>query len=107
DVYKRQLNLSSNNISDINPLSALSNLHELLLASNNISDISPLSGLSNLLGLNLSSNDISDITALVTNCNAGGLGLGDYVYLYNNPLSSQAINTDIPYLQSKGVYIAY
>ncbi|MCX8093268.1 MAG: protein phosphatase 1 regulatory subunit 42 [Candidatus Goldbacteria bacterium] len=103
----QSLDLSYNNISDINALSGLSNLQSLYLSSNNISDINALSGLTNLQWLNLSSNYISDITALVTNCDKGGLGSGDFLYLNNNPLSSQAINTDIPFLQSKGVNIYY
>ena len=101
------LYLYSNNISDISALSGLTSLTYLDLYSNNISDISVLSGLTSLTNLILISNNISDITALRTNCDAGGLGNGDYIYLQINPLSDQAKNVDIPYLQSKGVIVIY
>ena len=55
--------LSSNSISDVSPLSGLISLEFLVLFSNNISDVSPLSGLS-LRSLSLSSNSISDVSAL-------------------------------------------
>ena len=58
------LNLGSNNISDISALSGLTNLTFLNLSSNNISDISALTGLTNLTRLNLGSNNISDISVL-------------------------------------------
>jgi len=35
------------------------------------------------------------------------LGTGDSVYLRNNPLSDQAKNIDIPYLQNKGVTVFF
>ena len=60
----RWLNLSSNSISDISPLSNLTNLTELYLSSNPISDISPLSNLTNLHTLFLQGNSISDISPL-------------------------------------------
>ena len=60
------LYLHSNNISDISALSALTNLNTLRLQDNNISDISALSTLTNLTSLDLSRNNISDISALST-----------------------------------------
>ncbi|MYA98488.1 hypothetical protein F4X90_02240, partial [Candidatus Poribacteria bacterium] len=59
----RSLNLSGS-ISDISPLSGLTQLHSLYLGGNNISDISPLSELKNLRRLNLGGNNISDISPL-------------------------------------------
>ena len=59
----RSLNLSGS-ISDIAPLSGLTQLHSLYLGGNNISDISPLSELKNLRRLNLGGNNISDISPL-------------------------------------------
>ena len=56
--------LSSNSISDITPLSGLTNLEFLSLSFNSIVDVSALSGLTSLESLFLSSNSISDITPL-------------------------------------------
>ena len=51
-------------LSDITPLSSLTNLTNLNLYNNDLSDIAPLSGLTNLTWLRLSSNELSDITPL-------------------------------------------
>ena len=99
-----ELRLSDNNISDISPLSGLTNLTHLGLGANSISDVSPLSGLTNLTELGLENNNISDISPLVANT---GLGSGDEVYLYDNPLSSTSLNTHIPALESRGVTVHY
>ena len=79
------LNLDINNISDLSPLSELTQLTVLRIHSNNISDISPL------LALNLTGTEW-DSTGL---------------YLRNNPLSYVSINTHIPAMQAKGVEIAF
>ncbi len=81
-----------NQISDISPLSNLTNLQWLNLESNQITDIGPLSGLTNLRDLYLRHNQISDISPLVNN---PGIGEGDEVDLRGNPL-------DIPQLWEKG-----
>ena len=49
---------------DISPLATLINLKELFLVGNGISDISPLAGLKKLRRLNLSDNHISDFSPL-------------------------------------------
>ena len=56
--------LWGNQISDISPLSGLTNLRVLTVAGNQINDLTPLSGLTNLLDLGIASNPISDITPL-------------------------------------------
>lgn len=56
--------LSSNQISDISPLSGLIELRRLLLPMNQITDITPLNKLTNLKILNLIRNQISDISTL-------------------------------------------
>jgi internalin A len=60
------LDLSFNHqISDISPLAGLTNLQQLCLNGNfQISDISPLSGLTNLLVLEMEGHQISDISPL-------------------------------------------
>ena len=85
--------LRSNEIEDVSPLSALTSLKELNLRSNEIVDVSPLGGLTSLKWLSLEKNQIQDISPLVANT---GLGEGDAVLLYFNPLSDQAINEQIP-----------
>ena len=71
------LNLTSNSISDISALSNLTNLTGLVLGDNSISDISTLSNLTNLTWLDLWDNSISDISTLSNLTNLTGLGLGD------------------------------
>ncbi len=73
--------VQSNSISDISPLSGLTNLTWLDLYGNSISDISPLSGLTNLTWLELSSNSISDLTPL------SGLTSLTQLYLRFNSIS--------------------
>jgi len=36
-----------------------------------------------------------------------GLGAGDGVYLYGNPLSSDSVNIYIPQLEARGVDVGY
>ena len=82
------LGLQNNNISDISALSTLKNLHTLDLYNNNISNISALSTLKNLHTLTLSSNNISDISALSGLTNLTSLGLQD-----NNISDISALST--------------
>ena len=93
----RRLDLQSNSISDISPLSGLSNLRWLKLGYNNITlfdydliptpensgitDISPLSGLSRLTTLELQYNSISDISPL------SGLTNLESLDLWNNKIT--------------------
>ncbi len=60
----KRLNLPLNNISDLNPLSGLTNLENLHLWGNPISDLSPLSNLTNLKHLDLGGCHVSDITPI-------------------------------------------
>jgi hypothetical protein len=107
------LDLDTNAISDITPLAQLgrrenpfdSPLTYLNLDGNQISDIGPLTGLLNLQGLSLFGNQVADIGPLVANALNGGLGEGDYVVLDASTLNDQAINVDIPTLQSNGVNV--
>ncbi len=72
-----RLNLGSNNISDVSALSELTNLTSLNLYDNNISDISVLSELKNMSSLYLANNNISDISALSELKNMSYLRLGN------------------------------
>ena len=60
-----RLDLSMNNITDLTPLAGLTNLTIVELYYNyNLSDLSPLARLTNLTTLTLSNNNITDITPL-------------------------------------------
>ena len=91
-------------ISNISPLTALTNLEILALTYNNISDISPLAGLNQLVLLALTHNSISDLSPLVEN---RGLGSGNLVYVSENPLNAASINDHVPDLQRRGVTITF
>ena len=58
------LSLSDNQISNLRPLTALTNLTSLSLSNNQISDLRPLAALTNLISLTLSNNQISDLNPL-------------------------------------------
>jgi len=90
--------------SDLGPLTGLTDLRELTLSQGEITDISPLAGLTNLEYLNLASNQISDIYPLVQN---SGIGEGDEVSLYNNPLNETSCTVYIPQLRDRGVDVSY
>lgn len=76
-----ELNLSGGGISDLKPLSGLTQLTSLSLYNNKISDLKPLSGLTKLIDLNLNVNKISNIKPLA------GLSQLKVIYLQNNQIS--------------------
>jgi internalin A len=59
-----KLTLRENQIADIRPLAELTNLQELFLIHNQIADVSPLARLTNLEVLELSENQITDVSSL-------------------------------------------
>ncbi len=67
---------TSNEISDLSPLSGLNNLLWLYLDGNNITDLSPLEYLTNLVTLCLYGNEITDLAALSGLVNLERLLLG-------------------------------
>lgn len=73
----------------------------LLADDMDITDLTGLEYCDYLLHLYLWNNNISDISAL------SGLNYLEEVFLWNNPLSYEAINTDIPALQSRGVEVYF
>jgi hypothetical protein len=106
------LDLDTNQISNLKPLEQLgrpespfdSTLVYLNLDSNEITDITPLSGLLNLKELSLFHNQVADVSALVTNVEAGGAL--ESVVVDGTTLSAEAINIDIPLLESYGVIVS-
>ena len=59
------LNLSDNQISDIESLASLRRITRLEISGNKIQDVTPLKNLTQITNLNLSGNQISDISTLV------------------------------------------
>lgn len=98
------LNLSYNQISDISSLSGLSNLVLLYLKRNQIQDISALQYMPKIEIYNLQNNLIENIEPLVNN---NGLGEGDILAIYGNPLDSISINEYIPALTNRGIIVYY
>ena len=98
------LGLSENRIVDLGPLAALTELIWLHVENNQVADVGPLAGLTELDELLLSDNDIEEIGPLVAN---PGLGRGDTLNLYGNPLSDTAVNEQIPALQKRGVEVTW
>lgn len=76
-----ELGLSFYQITDVSPLSQLTNLEVLGLSYNQITDISPLSELTNLSVLDLRDNQITDVSPLSQLTNLTELGLE------NNPIA--------------------
>ena len=96
------LDLGNNLVSDISALGGLTNLKTLYLAGNSISDISALGGLTKLTGLRLEVNSVSDISGVGRlKPQLTGLNLRD------NLLSYASINTHIPVMQAKGIWVGF
>jgi hypothetical protein len=74
----RTLGLRLNYVSDISPLSGLTELEYLVLHKNPVRDLSPLAGLTKLNYLNLNETQTTDISALSTLTN-----LGELILFYN------------------------
>jgi hypothetical protein len=120
--YVGFLDLSENALSDISPLAGYLSLGLLNLANNNITDISPLPGMPYCALMDLSGNNISNIAHLVDPkldywsavssqtlsgkwalpCNAPVPILD----LSRNPLGTDAVTHDVPYLKAEGVNVA-
>ena len=98
------LSLRDNNITDISAIAGLTQLTELDLADNNISDISALAGLTQLYELDLENNSISDLSPLVANI---GLGIDDSIDVRGNFLNATSINTHIPILEGREIWVSF
>jgi len=112
--------LIDNQVSDISPLSKLTDLKFLYLDGNRIRDISALESLTKIgkedrhawmwkrhkekVHLGLSNNQISDISPLIRN---PGIGEGVGVDLRGNPLNDEAYEVHIPALLERGVTILF
>jgi hypothetical protein len=101
-THLRNVSFEINHIYSIEPLRPLTQLETLNLMQNDVVDLAPLAGLAQLRDLNLGRNHITDLQALVDNA---GLGAGDVVQVWENPLSVQALNVQIPALEARGVTV--
>jgi internalin A len=81
------LDLGNNQITDLRPLSSLTNLTELYLYNNQITNLKPLSSLTNLTYLHLYNNQITDLRPLSPLTNLTGLWLEDNQIADLRPLS--------------------
>ncbi|UCD17494.1 MAG: hypothetical protein JSV44_00880 [Candidatus Zixiibacteriota bacterium] len=98
----RDLYLSSNIVADISPLADIKSLQQINLAENQISNIAPLGNLPYLKYLDLSYNLFTDLGPLVNN---PGINDGDVIYLVEVPLSTHALQVQIPQLKARGVEV--
>jgi hypothetical protein len=96
------LYLNGNIIASLSAVASLTHLSELYAGANRITDVTAIQGLTNLQYLALDANQVSDLTPLVGNT---GLAAGDEIWVRMNPLSSDAIDTQIPALEARGVTV--
>ena len=99
-----QLALARNSIADLGPLQHLTLLTELGIERNQVADLAPLAGLTGLSKLYASVNQVADLSPLVANT---GLNSGDAVDVQGNPLSDNALCTQIPALEARGLDVTY
>ena len=97
-----RLNLSGNDITDLEPLSGIGGLENLDLGYNQITDLGPLTGLYQLHWLYLGSNQITDLGPLVEN---SGLSDGDFVFVWDNPVDCDEQADNLSALRSLGVNV--
>ena len=88
------LYLSDTSLSDISALSGLTHLQMLVLDNNALSDLSPLSGLTQLRALHLSGTSLSDISAL------SGLTQLLALHLSGNSISDISVLSGWPQLET-------
>ena len=98
------LDLGHTRVSDLGPLFELPSLRFLHFGRNTVTDLSMFSGLDSLAGLHLRGNDISDLSELL---DKPILADGAHLDIRGNPLSSRAIQTQIPPLEARGVVVQY
>ena len=84
----RSLTLSANNISDVVPLSNLIRLEWLDLSGNSIANVAPIANLTSLEWLELDNNGISDVTPLSNLTNLRWLELSDNSIADMTPISN-------------------
>ena len=99
-----ELHIWTNLIEDVAPLAGLTKLKELHLAANGVDDLGPLASLGEIEKLDASVNLITDLGPLVSN---SGVDTDDEIDVQGNPLSQNALCSQIPDLLARGVNLAY
>ena len=89
----RRLFLEANSIADVSPLADLTNLTTLYLYANSIADVSPLSGLTRLEIMSLGTNSIADVSPL------SGLTNLRRLFLYANSIADVSPLADLTRLE--------
>lgn len=95
------IDLGTNQITDVSPLSEVEMVTDLSLPSNLVSDISPLALLPRLNSLDVRDNQISDIAAFADQFDCQGLWQPTQIELSGNPLDA-GDNPDLQKLIDKG-----
>jgi Leucine-rich repeat (LRR) protein len=95
-VSLQNLICADNQLTNLN-VSGCTNLQYLNCQWNQLANLDVSSCVSLQL-LDCQTNQLSDISSFLINASKGGLGVGDSVYLYANPLSDFAITNQIPIL---------
>jgi len=101
----RVLDLSTNDIQSIEPLEQMKKLMFLDLAGNRVINIEPIAYMQSLNELHIDGNPVSDLSPLARNAEAGGLSLGDRVYIGDSPLDRDSVFSVIPTLRGRGVEV--
>jgi Leucine-rich repeat (LRR) protein len=65
DISLEVLHLHNNELEDITPIEAYTNINELVLYNNNITNLNDLSGMTGLTSIDVSENNISSLTDLM------------------------------------------
>jgi len=95
------LSIKHNAIKDLSPLADMTDIVLLFTEYNQIIDLSVVENMPNLEGASFSVNYVYDLSPLLNS----GLGSGETVDLWYNPLGQDALCTDIPDLESRGVTV--
>ena len=98
------LSCSYNQVTNLS-VSGCPRLHTLSCVYNQLTKLS-VSGCPSLSALDCEYNLLTDLSCFVSNATAGEL-VGTAIYLSGNPLSQFAQTNQIPYLESKGIYIQW
>ncbi len=96
------LYLNGNPIADPGPLATLTRLNHLFLGGTGIDNLDPLAGLVYLANLDVGYNGVTDLAPLVAN---QGLGSGDEIWVWGNPLTEVSRNEHIPALRARGAIV--
>ena len=98
------LDIWRSRVSDLSVLSNFKKLGRLQARATGITDVSVVEGLPEYYIFALGYNGIRDLAPFVAN---SGVGWWDAVYLLGNPLSYDAIYSQIPVLKARGTQVTY